>query len=88
MGAVSGTVDVNAPEATRALTDALLGLAEGNRELALSGLLRDSTRVAALLDAIESGAARTEWLTENQRRKLLGQSDPGLRRRAEGLVKP
>lgn len=88
MGAVSGTVDVNAPEATRALIGALMGLAEGNRELALSGLLRDSTRVAALLDVIESGAARAEWLNESQRKKLLGQTDPELRHRAEGLLKP
>ena len=88
MGAVSGTIDVNAPEATAALLKGLAGLTPGNRTLALDGLLRDPSRVTALLDALETGQAPISWLNESQRKKLLGQADATLRRRAEGVVKP
>jgi putative membrane-bound dehydrogenase-like protein len=88
MGAVSGTVDVNHPEATQALVRGLAGFTDGNRILALDGLLRSPERVTAILEALESGSAQSAWLTGSHRKKLLGQVDPALRRRAEQLVKP
>jgi hypothetical protein len=88
MGAVSGTVDVNAPEATQALVTGLPALTSGNRILALDGLLRNSARVTALLDALEASSIQPAWLNDSHRRKLLGQTDSILRHRAERLLKP
>jgi hypothetical protein len=72
MGAVSGLVDIDAPEATAALIDALPGLTDRNRDLALDGLLRDAARVATLRKAIQEkridpsvvGEARLKRLQE------------------------
>ena len=88
MGAVSGTVDVNAPEALQALLTCLPGLTPANRTLALEGLFRGPARVTALLDGLAAGRVRTGWLSESQRKKLLGLTDPALRRRAEQLLRP
>ena len=87
MGAVSGTVDVNAPEATAALVRGLADFTADNRSLALDGLLRDTSRIRALLDALESGSARADWLSDSHRKKLLTHPDANLRRRAEGVIK-
>jgi len=88
MGAVSGTVDVNDSEATQALVTGLPGFTPGNRTLALEGLLRTPARVTALLDGLEAGGVRAEWLSASQRKKLLGRTETGLRQRAERLVQP
>jgi hypothetical protein len=74
MGAVSGLVDMDAPEATQALINALPGLTDRNRDLALDGLLRDDARTAALLNALEEnrvdpsvvGQARLKRLRERK----------------------
>ncbi len=88
MGAVSGTVDVNAPEATQALMTGLPGFTPANRTLAMDGLLRTADRVNQLLDGLESGEVRSEWLNASHRKRLLGQTESVLRRRAERLVQP
>jgi hypothetical protein len=88
MGAVSGTVDVNAPEATQALMTGLPGFTPANRTLALDGMLRTADRVNQLLDGLESGEVRSEWLNASHRKRLLGQTESVLRRRAERLVQP
>lgn len=64
MGAVSGLVDVDSAEVTKALAEALSHLTGENRKLALKGLLRSEVRVAALLDAIEAGSVKPASIAE------------------------
>ncbi|MGV3772386.1 MAG: neutral/alkaline non-lysosomal ceramidase N-terminal domain-containing protein [Verrucomicrobiales bacterium] len=70
MGAVSGLVDVNSPEATEALIKALPKLNDGNRELALAGLMRTAERRNALNEALKTGQAEEKWLGEERLKKL------------------
>ncbi len=85
MGAVSGLADVRSPEATKALLAALPGLAPGNRNLALDGLLRDEARAAALLDAVGSGAVKRADLGEARVKRLLEHDSAPVRERARKL---
>jgi putative membrane-bound dehydrogenase-like protein len=85
MGAVSGLVDVNQPEATTLLVQALPDLAAGNRSLAVAGLLRTPARITALLDAIDKGGAKVEWVEKPQRAILLEHPDRDIRSRATKL---
>jgi len=87
MGAVSGAADVNAPQATAALVAALPGLTEENRNLALNGLLRDESRVAALLDAVEAGKVDKGWLGKERIEKLTSHPNAKLRERAGKLLR-
>jgi putative membrane-bound dehydrogenase-like protein len=87
MGAVSGLADVNSPHATAALIDAIGGLTEGNRNLALDALLRDNARTAALLDAVGEGKVTAAMLGEARVQRLLENPDPALRTRAEQRLK-
>ena len=64
MGAVSGLVDVDTADATKALVEALNHLTGENRKLALKGLLRSEARVAALLDAIDAGSVKPASIAE------------------------
>lgn len=82
MGAVSGLGDVDRPEATAALVGALPDLTADNRSLAIAALLRNVSRVRALLDAIEAGTAKAEWVGKDHRDKLLDDPDEGIRARA------
>jgi hypothetical protein len=87
MGAVSGIADVNAPQATAALVAALPGLTEQNRNLALDGLLRNESRVAALLDAVEAGKVDKAWLGKERAEKLRNHPSAKLRERAAKLLR-
>jgi hypothetical protein len=64
MGAVSGLVDIDSPEATKELVDSLSHLTGENRKLALKGLLRSESRVTALLDAVEAGTIMPAGIAE------------------------
>ncbi|MEO2090945.1 MAG: hypothetical protein ABGY75_15805, partial [Gemmataceae bacterium] len=86
MGAVSGLVDVDHPEASTLLLQALPDLTAGNRTLAVAGLLRTPARTTALLDAIDKGDAKVEWLEKPHRAKLLEHPDRDIRSRAAKLL--
>jgi hypothetical protein len=85
MGAVSGLVDVQSPQATEALVGALKYLKGTNRELALDGLLRGAERAGALLDAVSQGKLAAEELGERRIKALREHGDAEVRQRAEKL---
>jgi hypothetical protein len=87
MGAVSGLADVDAPQATAALVAAVPTLAEGNRNLALNGLLRSESRTSALLDAIAAGKIDAGTLGAERVQKLRSHPNEPVRRRAAELLK-
>ena len=86
-GAVSGIADVNEPKAAAALIEAMAGLTESNRNLALDALLRDEPRVGMLLDAIAGGKLKPESLGEARTKKLLEHPNARLRERAASVLK-
>lgn len=87
MGAVSGLVDVDAPEATAALVGALSHLTGTNRELALKGLLRNDDRANALLDAVEKGGVKAAALGDATTKALLASKSAKVKERAEKVLK-
>jgi putative heme-binding domain-containing protein len=87
MGAVSGLVDVDTPEATAALVAALSHLTDTNRELALKGLLRGDDRANALLDAVEKGAVKKDALGEATTKALLESKTPAVKERAAKVLR-
>ena len=87
-GAVSGLVDVDDSGASARLIKALPDLAAGNRAFAVAGLLRTPPRATALLAAIETGEAKSEWLSNEQRDALLRHPDDTVRARATKLLGP
>jgi hypothetical protein len=87
-GAVSGLVDVEHADAAGLLVKALPGLTPGNRAFAVAGLLRTPGRVAALLDAVEAGAVKPEWVGKERREALSKHPDERLRARARALLGP
>jgi hypothetical protein len=88
MGAVSGLVDVDAPEATRALVSALGHLTGQNRKLAQEGLLRSDARATALLDAVEKGDVKADAVEASVRQALAKHPVEALRQRAARLLAP
>lgn len=86
MGAVSGAVDMKGPEATQALLTGMDGFSEYNRSLAIEGLMRSRDRITALLDAMEGNLFRRDYLSLEQRKRLLSNEDPQLRMRASTLL--
>jgi putative membrane-bound dehydrogenase-like protein len=86
MGAVSGLADVEQPEAAELLLKAMPDLTEGNRKLAVAGLLRTADRANALLDGIEKGAVKPDWLTKEHRDGLLKHPDEAVRARAAKVL--
>ncbi len=87
MGAVSGLVDVDAPEATAALVGALSHLTGSNRELALKGLLRSSERALALLDAVEKGSVKKEALGDATTKALLASTSAKVKEQADKVLR-
>ncbi len=81
-GAVSGLVDVEDAGATSLLVKSLPDLTAGNRAFALAGLVQNAARANALLDTIEKGGAKAEWLAPEHRAALLKHKDAALRARA------
>ncbi len=85
-GAVSGLADVDRAEAAALLVKALPDLTAGNRRLAVAGLLRTPARATALLDAVEKGTAKPEWVEKVHRDTLLEHPDAAVRARAAKLL--
>lgn len=87
MGAVSGLADVDSPQATKLLVESLPDLTEGNRALAIAGLLRSDERIEALLAAIDGGKLPAGWLSADQRKALLRLENAALRERATEVLR-
>ncbi len=87
MGAISGLSDVQSPLVASALLEGLDHYSPRNRGLALDALLRDDSRIAALLDAIASGKLSVADLGQQRRDRLLQHSNRELRDRATILLK-
>lgn len=87
MGAVSGTADVQHPQATAALVEGLGHYTDGNRELALDGLLRTPERCLALLSALERGGVKREQLGQKREQRLLEHVEPEVQTKAKHLLK-
>ena len=85
-GAVSGLVDVDDAGATAVLVKALPDLTAGNRKFAIAGLLRTPERATALLEALEKGPAKQEWLEKEEREGLLKHADEAVRVRAAKVL--
>ncbi|MFO0849369.1 MAG: neutral/alkaline non-lysosomal ceramidase N-terminal domain-containing protein [Gemmataceae bacterium] len=86
-GAVSGLVDVDAPEATAALVAALAYLTGENRELAAVGLTRTPARAAALLDAVERGQVAANTVPPAAVEKLLTAGTDATKARARAVFR-
>lgn len=87
MGAVSGFVDIDSPDATQALINALTYLSGENRTLALNGLIRDEMRITALLNAVENGQIKPESIREIAK-QLKKHSSESIRTKATKLIGP
>lgn len=85
MGAVSGLADVDSPAATKLLVEHLGQLTEGNRSLALDGLLRSDARIDALLTAVEAGQIERGIVGPDRIARLLENRNEPLRSRARKL---
>jgi putative heme-binding domain-containing protein len=81
-GAVSGLVDVDHADAVKHLVKALSDLSDGNRAMAVVGLLPTAARANALLGAVENGSCKVEWLDKNVRDALRRHPDAAVRTRA------
>jgi hypothetical protein len=87
MGAVSGAADVDSPAATAALIDALPGLTDENRNLALDALLRNDSRINALLDAVAANKVERAALGSTRVQKLTNHADESIRRRTKDVLR-
>jgi len=86
MGAVSGLVDVDHPQAVATLIKALPDLTPGNRDLALLGLLRTDARREQLLAGLEAGRISPTWVSAALRTRLRTTGPEGLRTRAVKIL--
>jgi hypothetical protein len=79
---VSGFVDVGRKEVGPLLVKALPDLTDGNRKLAVAGLLRTTDRASALLHGLEKGTVKTDWLAKEHREGLLKHPDAAVKAKA------
>jgi HEAT repeat protein len=86
MGAVSALGDMPDERATRALIDALAGLSQGNRNLALDALIRDEQRISALLDAVQAGKVAADAIGAARAKRIKEHSNASVRQRAARLL--
>jgi hypothetical protein len=70
------------------LLKALPDLAAGNRAFAVAGLTRTPARANALLDAVQTGACKAEWLNAQHRDALRKHPDSEVRKRSEKVLGP
>jgi hypothetical protein len=85
-GSVSGLVDVEDPAAAALLLKSLPDLTPGNRNFALGGMLRTPSRAIALVEAIEAGTVKLEWLEKDHREALVKHPDEAVRSRAAKIL--
>jgi hypothetical protein len=85
-GAVSALADMKCAESGPALISGLSYFSEGNRNFALDGLLRNSVKTAALLDAIEQKKIDAALLGMERIKRLRALPDEKQRERARKLL--
>jgi hypothetical protein len=85
-GAISGLSDVRSPCVSQALLSGVDHYSAGNRDFALDALLREESRVAVLLDAVEAGRLSAKELGPSRVRALRDQADSKLQQRARELL--
>ena len=86
MGAISGLSDMKSPQVPAALLSGIAHYSLPNRQLALEALLRDDTRIAALLEAVAAGRVSPPQLGEKRTQTLKTAANPQLRERAQKLL--
>jgi putative membrane-bound dehydrogenase-like protein len=86
MGAVSALVDVEEPEASKALIGALPGLTASNRDLALDSMLRGERQALALLEAIAGNEVKRADLGLERQRALRGHGSAAVQARAAAVL--
>ena len=86
-GAIGGLNDIRAREVGPALISSLKNLPERNRNAALNALLRDDSRMNALLDAVAAGRLTVADLGEARVTKLKAAENKKIRARAEQLLR-
>jgi hypothetical protein len=86
MGAISGLSDVESSKVVELLLAGMSHYSPGNRKLAIDALLRTEARTVALLDALEQGKVKEDYLNEAQVKALREHKDEKLRMRAKRLL--
>jgi neutral/alkaline ceramidase-like enzyme len=84
-GAIGALNDMRAKEVGPALIGSLKNFSDRNRNAALNALLRDDSRMAALLDAVAAGRLTVSDLGEARVQKLNAAENKKVRSRAEQL---
>jgi HEAT repeat protein len=86
MGAVSALADIDEPAATKALIAHFRDLSDGNRQMALDGLVRGEGQRKLLLDAVESGRITPADLGPERIERLRSDKNAAIARRAQELL--
>ncbi len=85
-GAIGGLGTMRSPHVAAAILAEYPHYNEENRGFALGALLKDSQRMSALLDAIDSGTVKQGDLSPARIAKLTNSTDPAVSSRARKLV--
>ena len=85
-GAIGAVNDMQAKEAGPALISSLKNFSDRNRNAALNALVRDDSRMTALLDAVAAGRLTASDLGEARVQKLKAAENKKIRARAEQLL--
>lgn len=75
LGAIGGLSDLQDDRAADALVQHFAHYAPANRRHAIDALLRTDARRARLREALKRGLVRDEWLTPEQRQRLMGEAE-------------
>ncbi len=86
MGAISGLSDIPGEMVAGIMVNVLPRLNQENRNLAIGGLVRNVQRALVLLDALETGKAKVDWVKGPHAKILRELGDPSLRERTEKLL--
>jgi hypothetical protein len=86
-GAIGAVNDMQAREAGPALIASLKNFSDRNRNAALNALVRDDSRMTALLDAVAAGRLTAADLGETRVQKLKAAGNRKIRARADQLLK-
>jgi hypothetical protein len=87
MGAISGLGDMNVAQVGPLLVAGLAHFPAGNRKLALAALLRTEARAAVLIEGLEKGTVKAEWLGKEHIEALRKLKNEDLRKRAEKALR-
>ena len=86
-GAIGAVNDMRTKEAGPALISSLKNFSDRNRTAALNALVRDDSRMTAVLDAVAAGRLTASDLGEARVQKLKAAENKKIRARAEQLLR-